>query len=353
MRSSRYGLAIAGLLVLSAPHLGGCISESVSEGNPGSEPPPDAPPDAPSCTVEAASVEEVSVANDFGALDGTLSIPEHCGPVPVIVILSGTGQTDRNANGPRGTYQTDAYLMLSDALVDQAQVAVLRYDDHGVGKSKSALPLRQQDFTFQLEIADAARFVRRLRDDGRFSKVLVAGHSLGSLMGTLVASYESIDGSISLEGPGRRACAIFHDQVVDQGAAGSELAEFDAACAKLEQGQLPGELGSGLAGQAFPVATQQYYASYLKYDPAAEFAKLDIPALVVHGTMDQDVALEDATLLHTAKPDSVLAIVEGMAHMLKQADATPSSQRAARVDRKVPLASGLVPELRAFIDAHR
>jgi pimeloyl-ACP methyl ester carboxylesterase len=346
-----FAVALAPIAPLAFAALAGCSADAGSTDAPPLTPAP--PASAPACAVEAASAEEVSVNNDFGALSGTLSVPERCGSVPVILILSGTGQTDRNANGRNGTYKTDAYRMLSEALVAQAGVAVLRYDDHGIGKSTRALPPDRQSFTFGLETDDALRFVRKLRQDRRFSRVMLAGHSLGSLMGTVMATREPIDGLISLEGPGRRPCAIFHDQVVAQGAKGTDLAEFDKACATLERGELPGPLGTGLAGQVFPEALQTYFASYIKYDPAAEIARVTAPALVVHGKTDEDVDLADAELLHAKKPDSELVEIESMAHMLKRATSSVPSQDAARSDPTVPLAEGLVPALRAFIDAHR
>lgn len=266
--------------------------------------------------------------NDYGSLEGTLALPARYGKVPVVVIVSGTGQTDRNANKARGTSRTDAYRMLSDGLVNEANVAVFRYDDHAVGKSATAVPPNLEDFTIDLEIADVARFVRALRGDPRISKVFIAGHSLGSLIGSVVASVEPIDGLISLEGPGRRPRLVFEDQLAKQGATDEELAVFDGAFAKLEQGQLPGEL-PGAAGELLPPELQPYYASFMKRDPAVELRKLAMPAAITHGTVDEDVSIEDANALKAAKPNATLYVIDGMAHMLKEATASAKSQKAA------------------------
>lgn len=303
------------------------------------------------CTDETASSENISISNDYGTLDGTLSFPERCGQVPVVVILSGTGQTDRNANGPNGTYQTDAYAMLSDALVTTSKVAVLRYDDHGVGKSVTAMPKDGSKFTLDLEVTDAGRWVEKLHADPRISKVFLAGHSLGSLMATLVAEHAQVDGVISLEGPGRPMTELFHDQVVTQMTA-DELAKFDAALAELTRGTLPGKL-DGILGQAIPVSYQPYMASFLKYDPGAEFAKLAVPALIVHGDTDKDVPIIDANVLHEKMPAAPIARIALMAHMLKHATNSARSQDAARNDKSVPLAAGLPPALQTFLDANR
>jgi hypothetical protein len=332
-------------LVASLLFLCACGS---GDSTPRIEPVPDA---GPTCVDEPASSEEVSTQNAYGTIAGTLSLPKRCGKIPVVLIISGTGQTDRDANGPHGTYTTNAYLMLSDALVNDAKVAVLRYDDIGAGKSVSALPPHYQDFTFDLEVEDAGRWVQKLRADDRFSKVFLAGHSLGSLNGTLIAEHENIDGLISLEGPGRPIAQLLHDQVKNQ-LTTDELAQFDTALAMLAQGELPGQL-PGILGQAIPVSYQPYMASFLKYDPGAELEKLDVPSLIIHGDSDKDVPAIDAEVLHAANPASSLVDIPGMAHMLKQATSTAASQQAARTDPEVPLAVGLSPALSGFLDVHR
>src|SRR4051812_7824676 len=83
----------------------------------------------PSC--DAASREDVSVDNMFGALHGTLTLPERCAPVPVYLIIAGSGATDRDGNSG-ASLQTDMYRLLAEGLAERG-IASLRYDKAGVG----------------------------------------------------------------------------------------------------------------------------------------------------------------------------------------------------------------------------
>ncbi len=56
----------------------------------------------------------------------------------------------------------------------------------------------------------------------------------------------------------------------------------------------------------------------MKYDPANEIAKLKIPTLIIQGTTDLQISVNDAELLSKAKPDAQLVIIENMNHFLKE-----------------------------------
>jgi uncharacterized protein len=307
----------------------------------------EATPDAPSCTPVAASSEPVTVQNEYGSLGGVLEIPEGCSPMPVVLILSGSGTSDRDGNTPGDPNRTDLYKLLGEALRDQAHVATLRYDDHGLGASASALPADVTDFRFETEVKDAGRFVDLMRSDSRFSKVVVAGHSQGSLTGILAAKSSPIDGLISLAGAGRPAGELLHDQLASK-LTPALLAELDAAIAKLEAGELAGPLTPPL-DQILPEYVQPYVISWFKYDPEQEIGTLQAPTLLVQGKTDTQVSVEDAELLQQGKPDATLALIDDMCHPLKQANLDPNEQKAAYTDPTVPLAAGLMPPLVEFM----
>jgi len=67
----------------------------------------------------------------------------------------------------------------------------------------------------------------------------------------------------------------------------------------------------------FRPSVQPYMISWFKYDPAAEIANLEVPVLILQGTTDLQVHVEDAKLLAKAKPDAKLRIFDGMNHVLK------------------------------------
>ncbi|MEZ4220331.1 MAG: alpha/beta fold hydrolase [Polyangiaceae bacterium] len=291
----------------------------------------------------APGSESVSVQNDYGTLGGVLEVPAAC-PDTVVLFLSGSGSQDRDGNAYGSA--TDMYKTVATALRDSAGVATLRFDDHGIKDSVSAAPALK-DFTFDLEVRDAARWVEWLRTDGRFSKVVIAGHSQGSLTGILADRQAPIDGFISLAGAGRPVGKLIIEQVQAK-LSGAQLDELKQAVADLEAGKLPGPLTPPL-DQIIPTDTQPYLVTWMKWDPAAEVANLKAPTIIAQGTTDRQVKVSDAEALATAKPDAQLLIVNDMCHTLKQATWDTAQQKAAYTDPSVPLAAGLVDGLATFL----
>jgi len=84
-------------------------------------------------------------------------------------------------------------------------------------------------------------------------------------------------------------------------------------------------------------------------DPAAELKKLSIPVLIIQGTTDIQVSVEDAKLLSAAKPDAKLLIIDGMNHILRTAPADREANLATYNNAELPLADGFVKGIADFI----
>jgi fermentation-respiration switch protein FrsA (DUF1100 family) len=321
MRSSTVALVLVLASACGSPH-----ADNVAQ-----------PPDlAPSDAV----AEEVTVTNAFGSLHGTLTLPPGCGPVPAVLIIAGSGPTDRNGNNSVGGLQTDTYRLLAERLSARG-VAALRYDKAGAGASRGARPAAEAASRFEMGVADAALFLSRLRADPRVSRVVIAGHSEGALIGILAADSVPIDGYASLAGAGRPIGVILREQLGKQ-LDEPLLAESNAIVAQLEAGNtvaasaVPPELAS-----LFRPSVQPYLISWMKYDPSQELANLDAPALIVQGTTDVQVAVVDAELLSEARADAELLLIDGMSHPLKAASLDTAEQQRAYTDPSLPV----VPEL--------
>jgi uncharacterized protein len=321
-------------LALAAAILVGC-SSSDGGGPAAALPEAGAPDAAPVCVPVAASSETLRIQNDLGALDGTLDVPEGCGPMPVVVILSGSGSTDRDGNAPdQTTDKPDIYRVLAKTIVD-AGFAALRYDDPGYGKSLHSVPRNVEDFRYEMEIHAAALFVAKLRTDERFGSIVAAGHSQGSLTGIMAAVEQPLDGFISLAGAGRPIGAIIHEQSAPRLTA-PQLATLDAAIAKLEAGEVAGGLAAPL-DKILPVEVQPYMISWMKLDPKKEIAKLRGPALLLQGKMDIQVQVIDAQNLGEAKPDAKVVLVDDMGHMLRKVTAKDSASQEDSYSKPLPL----------------
>lgn len=146
--------------------------------------------------------EEISVSRSWGKLSGTLTVPDE-GSDAAVLIIAGSGPTDRNGNSGSGL-TTNTYYMLARAL-EKEGIASLRYDKQGIGGSRYQDPeLYEQEDRLRLAdyIADAEALTDYLKKRG-FRKIILAGHSEGSLI-ALVAATESPDiaAVISLAGAG-------------------------------------------------------------------------------------------------------------------------------------------------------
>lgn len=248
----------------------------------------------------------------WGRLSGTLLLPEGTGPWPAAVLIAGSGPTDRDGNTPLLDARIDNLKLLAQALAARG-IASLRYDKRGVGES--GYPgLSEEALRFEHLVEDAALLASHLAEDGRIARVVLVGHSEGALIAALAAEAAHADGVVSIAGAGSRASNLIRKQIqgrLPQELAGPALATLDA----LERQQLVPDVPDDLV-LLFRPTVQPYLISWFRHDPPAVFARLDVPALLVHGTADQQVGVEHARRLRVGKPDARLRIVEGMDHLL-------------------------------------
>ena len=282
----------------------------------------------------------ISLKNAEGNIYGTLLLPERRPKVPVVLIIAGSGPTDRNGNSPMGV-NTNMYKMLADSLL-QYGIASLRYDKRGIGESKAAFK-SESELKFDDMVSDAVGFIKMLKADDRFSKVIVLGHSEGSLIGMIAAGRGKADAYISIAGAGDRIDKIIERQLASQSPqmAATATVIFDS----LSKGYTVQDPGSELTS-LFRSSIQPYMISWLQYNPQQEIKKLKIPVLIIQGTTDLQVSVQDAQLLKKAKPEATLELIEQMNHVLKLAAADRQANIATYSKPDLPIK----PELTKYIE---
>ena len=87
----------------------------------------------------------------------------------------------------------------------------------------------------------------------------------------------------------------------------------------------------------FRASIQPFMSSWMKYNPLEEINKLDIPILVVNGSTDLQVNVEDAQRLQISNNKAELLIIEGMNHVLKEASANQAENIATYSNPDLPL----------------
>ncbi|QJB33099.1 alpha/beta fold hydrolase [Chitinophaga oryzae] len=281
---------------------------------------------------------------DGVTLHGTLTLPVSNGPVPVVLVIAGSGPTDRNGNNNIGL-KTNAYKMLAETLQANG-IACVRYDKRGVGASATGKP--ETDISFEGTVNDAAGYITMLKADKRFSRVIVAGHSEGSMIGVLALQRSPGDRFISLAGPGEPIDLILIRQLMAQAPtlAGKAKAMLDS----LKQGHKVFNTEPALKGMFYP-EVQPYMMAWLKYAPQQEIAQLKMPILIVQGTTDVQISVKDAQLLKQGAPGAQLKIIGQMNHVLKTAPAASGVGDASYTDPSRPLNPELVKVMVDFIQS--
>ncbi len=172
--------------------------------------------------------EEVTFRNAVENFDlaGTLTLPEGKGPFPAVVLITGSGAQDRDET----IFYHKPFHVIADYLTRNG-IAVLRYDDRGIGKSKG----RMNDATTMTLADDAEAAVTYLlqRPEIDRRKIGLAGHSEGGIIAPIVASRNSnIAFIVSLAGPGVRGSEIMMRQARDiYSASGMDEAEIEETLA--------------------------------------------------------------------------------------------------------------------------
>jgi pimeloyl-ACP methyl ester carboxylesterase len=255
------------------------------------------------------------VAPADNALHSTLLLPKESDKLmPIVLLLSGSGPTDRNGNSSMLPGKNNSLQMLAEGLASNG-IASLRYDKRGVGESTKAM-VAESDLRFETYVDDAVAWCEQLHKDKRFSAVVIAGHSEGSLIGMLAAKRCNPGGYISIAGAGRAAADILRTQLA--GKLPPELAtQSDAILKNLEAGKTTENTPPELFAIYRP-SVQPYLISWFRYDPAKSIAALTIPVLIVQGTTDLQVGVDDAKRLAAANPKAKLLLIEGMNHVLKE-----------------------------------
>src|SRR5215831_15825323 len=265
---------------------------------------------------------DVSLETPTGTLFGTLLLPAGKPPFPVVLLVAGSGMTDRDGNSA-GLGKSDTLKLLADGLA-QSGIATLRYDKRGVGASAAA---RAKVNTFEIQAEDAARWVAWLRQSPRFSSVGVVGHSEGALIAAIAAQGGGVRALIYLAGPGRRFDEILTVQMERAVQSGqlsqAAFAALRIALAELRAGRTiekrPAEVPQSLWTGLFQPRAQDYLISLFRYDPVAELVKVPpkgVQVMVVQGTTDLTGRTDEPALLAAAigvKP----VLIEGMNHELK------------------------------------
>jgi pimeloyl-ACP methyl ester carboxylesterase len=262
--------------------------------------------------------EEVKFINavDTVTLAGTLTLPSSGNNFPAVILISGSGGQNRNEE----LFGHKPFLVLADHLTRNG-IAVLRYDDRGVGKSTgNHNGANSLDFSHD---AEAAVAFLKTRPEIAHKKIGLVGHSEGGLIAPMVAARNSDVAFIILMAgtgvPGKEILAF--QNTVAMKAQGIYTNDMAAANRKQLDDltniiSMPGE--PSVIASAFIAYVDNVYSKlpdstrkatnitqfrmqyaplfttwmkfFLTYDPATALEKIRIPVLVLNGSKDMQVS---------------------------------------------------------------
>ena len=263
-------------------------------------------------------------------LAGTLLLPlrSEIQPVPGVVLIAGSGPTDRDGNNPLIPVKVDLLRLIAERLA-AAGIASLRYDKRGIGQStarpRNGLAAEERFFLWDHFVADAVAAHAELLRQNEIKPYATAflGHSEGGLLAlaaTNAMGAHRPPGLVLASTPGRRLGDIVHEQIA------RTAPPFVAAADRimrsiLDSGRVPADISPELQ-LVFPAYAGPFLKAALAFDPAAALARTDNACLLIHGGADAQIVpladiqpLLDELALRTASGEAL--VVPAVSHNLK------------------------------------
>jgi len=252
-------------------------------------------------------------------LAGTLTLPPGKGPFPAVVLITGSGPQDRDESlmGHR------PFAVLADFLTRRG-IAVLRYDDRGVGKSTGVFGTATS-FDFADDAQAAAEYLTK-RKDIDVKRIGLMGHSEGGLIAPIVAARDPrIAYIVLMAGPGLPGDQVITKQSQAIGGVTGTNPTDQAKNAEISARVLEAIKSNAtteeviaktkddfkLAWEIMPVASRTefptaealvdgqlkvlltpWFRTFLRFDPRPTLTRVRVPVLVLNGSKDLQVDAE-------------------------------------------------------------
>ena len=273
-------------------------------------------------------------------LAGTLSLPDGDGPVPAVLLASGSGPLDRDSNHRRARF--DVARQLAAALAT-AGLASLRYDKRGVGASPG--DWRAAGLYDNVDDLAAARDTLAARPEVDADRLVVAGHSEGALLAAALAARGApLAGVVLLSGSATPGAELLRWQA-------RQLAPTLPAPVRGVLRLLRTDLEAKVAANHARVRATttdvariggvklnaRWTREFLAHDPRADLARVTVPVLALTGVKDLQVDVADLDVVAATVPGPVTVHrVPDLTHTLRRQPGPPSL-RSYRAELRRPV----------------
>ncbi|WP_188652492.1 alpha/beta hydrolase family protein [Yeosuana aromativorans] len=296
------------------------------------------------CMVRTYSQDQKFVAHDLAVnslIDGTLLTPNTPEKPDLVIIIGGSGPTDRNGN--QNFMRNNSLKKLAEGLLNN-NIATFRYDKRIVKQLKHGNI--DKNIMFDDFVSDASATIDYFKKTNTFNKIYVLGHSQGSLVGMLAAKNKA-DGFISIAGVAQPIDSIVIEQIEKTYPVFTNDAK--RIFTSLRKGKKTDDYPKELAA-IFNKDIQPFMMNWMQYNPREEIKKLKMPILIITGTSDLQVEVKEANLLKEAVPSASLKIIDKMNHVLVpiKDDNLENSKSYDEASRK--LSPELIEDITEFVN---
>jgi uncharacterized protein len=292
----------------------------------------------------------VEAPGPAGPLKGTMLVPTS-GEAPMMLIIPGSGPTDRNGNNPLGV-RASTYRLLAEGLAERG-IGTVRIDKRGMFGSAAAVN-DANAVTIDDYVSDIEAWTAVIRKRTGVPCVWLIGHSEGGLV-ALATAQKSADicGLVLVATAGRPLGEVLRMQLRSNPANAPILDQSMSAIDALEAGKRVDVSGMHPAlTQLFAPQVQGFLIDAFSYDPAKLIASVSKPILILQGKRDMQVGVTDAERLKEAAPKAELALLPDTNHVLKAVTSDDRRANAATyADPSLPLAAHVVDTVAGFVKA--
>jgi uncharacterized protein len=302
-------------------------------------------------TISRPNDEAVKIPANGFSLAGTLSKPmtRKDKTLPVVILVGGSGQTDRDET----VFNIPVFGQLAGALAD-AGYAVLRYDKRGIGQSGG-----RADAATLADYADDVRatvqFMQERKDIDQ-KRIAVFGHSEGGSVAMLAAAKDKHIAALVLVAALGVTGAELNMEQVTHALDRSKPTDADRQTTLDLQKRIQTAVLTGKGWETIPPALRKraetaWFQSFLAFDPAKVMPEVRQPMLVVQGMLDTQVPPANAdrleTLARARKNGPMIDVVKvpGINHFLLPATTGEFDEYSTLAGKRVS------PEIAAAVTA--
>jgi pimeloyl-ACP methyl ester carboxylesterase len=299
--------------------------------------------------------QEIHFRSGEAKLAGTMTLPESGGPFPGVLLLTGSGEVDRNENSRK--ISINAFFDLSHYLA-QSGIASLRYDKRGIGESTG--DYWETGFYDRNKDAMAALRFFKQQKSIQPDNIYLLGHSEGAFIAThLAGDGAGVAGIILIAGGAQAGEDVLKWQATQlasriKGVNGWLIKALHIDVVKTYQKQvdkIKRSRKNWYRQELFLKVNAKWLREFLEYNPAGDFPRIRVPVLAIAGSKDLQVNPADLERMsYLLKAPFEKHLIPGMTHILRVEEGEPSISKY-REEIKKPLEPQVLEIVRHWLES--